>query len=153
MSDRYTVISADCHAGADLLDYRPYLDKRYHDDFDVWAATYVNPHEDLLADSADRNWNSARRLAELESDGIVAEVVFPNTIPPFFPSSSLMAPPATAEDFERRWAGLRAHNRWLADFCAAAPGRRAGVFQILLGDVDEAVREIRWAAAAGLKGG
>ncbi len=56
-ADRYTVISADCHAGADLLDYRPYLDKRYHDDFDVWAATYVNPHEDLLADSADRNRN------------------------------------------------------------------------------------------------
>ncbi|EST22208.1 amidohydrolase family protein [Streptomyces roseochromogenus] len=151
--DRYTVISADCHAGADLLDYKPYLDKRHHDDFDVWAATYVNPHEDLLADSADRNWNSERRLAELEADGIVAEVIFPNTIPPFFPSSSLMAPPPTAEDFVRRWAGLRAHNRWLADFCAAAPGRRAGVFQILLGDVEEAVKEIRWAASAGLRGG
>ncbi|MFI5974299.1 amidohydrolase family protein [Streptomyces sp. NPDC051452] len=151
--DRYTVISADCHAGADLLDYKPYLDKRHHDDFDLWAATYVNPHEDLLADCADRNWNSGRRLAELEADGIVAEVIFPNTIPPFFPSGSLMAPPPNAEEFRRRWAGLRAHNRWLADFCAAAPGRRAGVFQILLGDVEEAVKEIRWAASAGLKGG
>ncbi|MCH0558665.1 amidohydrolase family protein [Streptomyces sp. MUM 16J] len=151
--DRYTVISADCHAGADLLDYKPYLEKRHYDDFDVWAATYVNPHEDLLADSADRNWNSDRRLAELEADGIVAEVIFPNTIPPFFPSGSLMAPPPNAGDFERRWAGLRAHNRWLADFCAAAPGRRAGVFQILLGDVEEAVKEIRWAASAGLRGG
>ena len=94
-TDRYTVISADCHAGADLLDYRPYLEKSYHDDFDAWAATYVNPYEDLLADTADRNWNSDRRLAELEADGIVAEVVFPNTIPPFFPSASLMAPAPT----------------------------------------------------------
>lgn len=151
--DRYTVISADCHAGADLLDYKPYLEKRYHDDFDAWAATYVNPYQDLLADTADRNWNSDRRVAELEADGIVAEVVFPNTIPPFFPSASLMAPAPTREEFEQRWAGLRAHNRWLADFCAAAPGRRAGVAQILLNDVDEAVREIRKAASAGLTGG
>ncbi|MGW7519476.1 amidohydrolase family protein [Streptomyces sp. NPDC054796] len=152
-TDRYTVISADCHAGADLLDYRPYLEKAYHDDFDVWAEHYVNPYEDLLADTADRNWNSARRLAEQERDGIVAEVVFPNTIPPFFPSASLMAPAPTREEFARRWAGLRAHNRWLAEFCAEAPGRRAGVAQILLHDVDEAVREVRWAKEAGLTGG
>ncbi|MFK4071406.1 amidohydrolase family protein [Streptomyces sp. NPDC029674] len=151
--DRYTVISADCHAGADLLDYRPYLESRHHDAFDAWAATYVNPYEDLLADTADRNWNSDRRVAELEADGIVAEVVFPNTIPPFFPSASLMAPAPTREEFEQRWAGLRAHNRWLADFCTAAPGRRAGVFQILLNDVDKAVEEIHRSAAAGLTGG
>ncbi len=153
IDERYTVISADCHAGADLLDYQPYLERRFHDDFDAWAATYVNPYENLLADSADRNWDSGRRLAELEADGIVAEVVFPNTIPPFFPSGSLMAPAPTAGEFERRWAGLRAHNRWLADFCAAAPGRRAGVFQILLNDVEEAVAEIRRCVAAGLTGG
>ncbi|WP_405837315.1 amidohydrolase [Streptomyces platensis] len=151
--DRYTVISADCHAGADLLDYRPYLESRYHDAFDAWAASYVNPHEDLLADTADRNWNSARRLAELEADGIVAEVVFPNTIPPFFPSAALMAPAPSGTDAEQRWAGLRAHNRWLADFCAEAPGRRAGVAQILLNDVDEAVREVRRTKEAGLTGG
>lgn len=124
--DRYTVVSADCHAGADLLDYRPYLAKRHHEAFDAWAAGYVNPYEDLLADTADRNWNSARRLAELEADGIVAEVLFPNTIPPFFPAASLMAQPPTAAEYELRWAGLQAHNRWLADFCADAPGRRAG---------------------------
>ncbi|MFI6770152.1 amidohydrolase family protein [Streptomyces sp. NPDC050355] len=151
--DRYTVISADCHAGADLLDYKPYLAAEHHEAFDAWAATYVNPYEDLLADTADRNWNSARRLAELEADGIVAEVVFPNTIPPFFPSASLMAPAPTRAEFEQRWAGLRAHNRWLADFCADAPGRRAGVAQILLNDVDEAVREVRRTKEAGLTGG
>ncbi|WP_406505665.1 amidohydrolase family protein [Streptomyces sp. NBC_01602] len=151
--ERYTVISADCHAGADLLDYRPYLESRYHDDFDAWAAGYVNPYADLLADTADRNWNSARRLAELAADGIVAEVVFPNTIPPFFPSASLMAPAPSPEEYEQRWAGLRAHNRWLADFCADAPARRAGVAQILLNDPAEAVREVRRTKEAGLTGG
>ncbi|MFE9864438.1 amidohydrolase family protein [Streptomyces sp. NPDC005506] len=151
--ERYTVISADCHAGADLLDYKPYLEAKYHDDFDAWAAAYVNPYADLLADTADRNWNSARRLAELAADGIVAEVVFPNTIPPFFPSASLMAPAPSPQEYEQRWAGLRAHNRWLADFCADAPGRRAGVAQILLNDPAEAVREVRRAKTAGLTGG
>ena len=38
----------------------------------------------------------------------------------------------TGADYEHRWAGLQAHNRWLADFCAAAPGRRAGIAQIFL---------------------
>lgn len=151
--DRYTIISADCHAGAELYAYRDYLEARYHDDFDAWARTYVNPFEDLIGDDADRNYDHDRRIADLESDGIVAEVLYPNTIPPFFPSSSLTAVPPTKADFEYRWAGLRAHNRWLADFCSLAPQRRAGIAQILLNDVGAAVEEIRWAHAAGLRGG
>ena len=66
------------------------------------------------------------RLAELEADGIVAEVLFPNTIPPFFPSGALVTPAPNAAEYEHRWAGLQAHNRWLADFCAAAPGPPRG---------------------------
>src|SRR5699024_11162507 len=80
-------------------------------------------------------------------------VVFPNTIPPFFPSASLVAPAPGTNDLEERWAGLRAHNRWLAEFCGEADGRLAGVAQILLNDVDAAVEEIRWIAESGLKGG
>jgi len=149
---RYTVVSADGHAGADLLDYRPYLESEYHDRFDAWAATYVNPYEDLLHGDAERNWDSARRLADLERDGIVAEVLFPNTIPPFYPSMSLSAQQPSAEEYELRWAGLRAHNRWMADFCAEAPGRRAGTCQVLLGNMDDAVAEVRWARDHGLFG-
>jgi predicted TIM-barrel fold metal-dependent hydrolase len=149
----YTIISSDCHAGADLYAYRDYLESRYHDDFDAWARSYENPFSDLTGRDRDRNFNHDRRLAELEADGIVAEVLYPNTIPPFFPSSSLIATPPSKADFEHRWAGLRAHNRWLAEFCARAPGRRAGIAQILLNDVDAAVKEIRVAHAAGLKGG
>jgi predicted TIM-barrel fold metal-dependent hydrolase len=147
------IISADSHAGADLLDYRPYLESTFHDTFDAWAAGYVNPFADLQAPEAARNWDSERRLRELEQDGIVAEVLFPNTVPPFFPSGSLTAPHPDAAEYELRWAGLRAHNRWMADFCAALPGRRAGVAQILLNNVEDAVEEIRWAHAAGLRGG
>src|SRR3954471_14240852 len=129
-SDRYTLISADCHAGADILDYRGYLDPQYRDEFDGWAADFVNPFEDLKDPDADRNWNSVRRNADLDAEGVAGEVLFPNTIPPFFPRGSLVALfPETARDVEYRWAGLRAHNRWLADFCALAPERRAGVGQ------------------------
>ena len=143
---RYTVISADGHAGGDIQDYRPYLAGRWHDEFDAWASEYVNPFADLLAPVAYRSWDSERRLAETESDGLAAEVLFPNTVPPFFSEGNLVALPPTAEDYERRWAGVQAHNRWLADFCARTPGRRAGVVQVFANDIDDAVAEVRWAA-------
>ena len=54
---------------------------------------------------------------------------------------------------EQRWAGLQAHNRWLVDFCNDTPGRRAGVAQITLHDIEASVAEIRWAHEAGLMGG
>ena len=151
--DRYVVISADCHAGADLRDYKPFLERRYQDQFDDWADHYVNPFGDLVRPDADRNWDSARRTRELESDGIVAEIIYPNTVPPFFPRSGLTAVAPTAEEYALRLAGLRAHNRWLADFCDELPGRRAGVGQILLNDSAEAVRDVHWIADHGLRGG
>lgn len=148
MRERYTIISADGHAGGDIQDYRPYLPATWHDEFDAWAASYVNPFADLLAATAYKNWDSDRRLAETSSDGIAAEVLFPNTVPPFFEESGLSATPPTAADYERRWAGLQAHNRWMADFCAQAPGRRAACVQVFLNDIDDAVNEIRWAKKA-----
>ncbi len=154
-TDRYVVISADCHGGASIAGYKPYLASRYHEEFDRWAAEFENPYDDTVGADADRNWSSDRRLREMEEDGVVAEVVFPNTVPPFFPKVSLVDQPpgATDGDLERRWAGLQAHNRWLAEFCADAPGRRAGIAQIMLHDVEASVREIEWAKANGLTGG
>jgi predicted TIM-barrel fold metal-dependent hydrolase len=145
---RYTVISSDAHAGADIGDYRPYLPAAWHDEFDAWAGAYVNPFADLLAPTAYRSWDSDRRLAENDADGITAEVLFPNTVPPFFAEGSLVALPPTEAEYDRRWAGIQAHNRWLADFCAGAPGRRAGVAQIFANRIEDAVAEVRWASSA-----
>jgi predicted TIM-barrel fold metal-dependent hydrolase len=84
----------------------------------------------------------------------VGEVVFPNTIPPFFPTLSFLDTDVeNPEELRLRWAGLRAHNRWLADFCAELPGRRAGVGQILLHDIESALDEIRRIKQSGLFGG
>lgn len=154
--DRHIVISADCHGGAELATYRKYLDRAYLDEFDQWWADYTEPYQDMEGEEGSRNWDSERRLRDLEADGIVAEVMYPNTVPPFFSRSSLasaQAATAGADQLRLRWAGLQAHNRWLADFCAAADGRRAGIFQVMLQDIDAAVREVRWAVRAGLRGG
>jgi predicted TIM-barrel fold metal-dependent hydrolase len=152
--DKYIIISSDCHAGADLPDYRPYLERAYHDEFDAWATTFINPFADMAEPDAERNWNSDRRNADLDSQGIAGEVIFPNTVPPFFPRGSLAAaPPASAEEAARRGAGLRAHNRWLADFCSLSPERRAGVGQIQLFDIDDAIAGVKEIAALGLRGG
>jgi len=97
-TDRYTIISADCHAGGSHEMYREYLDKAYLDDFDAWRNKYKNPFRDLQDGGRIRNWDDDRRNGDLESDGIVAEVVFPNTVPPFFPSFVLFAePPRVAQ--------------------------------------------------------
>jgi predicted TIM-barrel fold metal-dependent hydrolase len=49
-------------------------------------------------------------------------------------------------------AGIRAHNRWLVDFCSQTPGRRGGLAQVFLNDVDDAIAEVRYAKENGLMG-
>ncbi len=163
-SDHYTVVSADGHCGADLWEYKPYLEKRYHDEFDAWAKSYVDAWAPLDADAGERrigaasyssnyNWDSQMRLLQMEKEGIVAEVLFPNTSPPFYPTGAITAPPpSTRQEYEYRFAGIKAHNRWLAEFCADTPGRRAGLAQVFLNDVDAAVEEAKWAREHGLMG-
>src|SRR6202044_423405 len=154
MTDRYTIISADTHAGGSHAQYREYLDPEFVAEFDAWREKYRNPYQDLKdTDLRVRNWDSERRWADQEADGVVAEVVFPNTIPPFFPSFVLFAPPPAPEDYEHRLAGIRAHNRWLVDFCSEFPERRAGIGQIFTNDVDDAIADALWIKEHDLRGG
>lgn len=153
-TDRYTIISADTHAGGSHAQYREYLDPAFRDEFDAWRDKYRNPYKDLKdTDLRIRNWDSERRWADQERDGVVAEVLFPNTIPPFFPSFVLFAAPPAPEDYARRRAGIQAHNRWCADFVAECPERRAGIGQIFLNDIDDAIEDARWIKEHDLRGG
>lgn len=86
-------------------------------------------------------WDPERRIKELEADGCVADVIFPNGVP--------FAGAATAE---HRRAGTRAYNRWLAEFCSYMPERHAGVAVTEIDDIEHAVRTIRSAGEAGLRG-
>ena len=152
-SDHYTIITADSHAGGSHAQYREYLDPAFRDEFDAWRGRYKNPFKDLKDDRRERNWDNDRRHAEQQADGVVGEVIFPNTVPPFFPSFVLFAQPPKPEDYAKRLAGIRAHNRWLVDHVAEAPAQRAGIGQIFVNDIDDAIEDAKWIKEHGLRGG
>ena len=92
-----------------------------------WVETVLEPGR------VEGQHDPAKRLAELEHQGIAGEVVFPDFGLPFELHPPLVAAivgyrrtPAQVE------AANRAYNRWLADFCATASGalRRAGGAQL-----------------------
>jgi predicted TIM-barrel fold metal-dependent hydrolase len=150
---RYTVISSDTHAGGSHAMYREFLDPKYLDDFDAWRGEYKNPFSDLGDKRRYRNWDDEMRNSQQDADGVVGEVIFPNTVPPFFPSFVLFARPPKPDEYEHRLAGIRAHNRWLEDFCSRFPERRAGIGQIFLNDIDDAIEDVRWIKEHNLRGG
>jgi predicted TIM-barrel fold metal-dependent hydrolase len=169
--DRYLVISSDCHAGLPPERYRGYLDPGYRDAFDAalpiqLAETRKAAARFLVAEineawrrgrEADLAgaWDHEARVRVLDADGVAGEVIFPDGItemnmPPFGAGISL---PTEGVVPELQWAGARAHNRWIAEFCQMAPERRAGVAIVpLCWDVEAAVREARWAREHGLRG-
>lgn len=178
-SDRYLMISADCHAAPKLDDARGYVDPEWRAAFDSWrdrlaargAGRLGEPLFDEQAqedfredarvdDGAMRGiWDSERRLRELRADGVVAEVIFPGgaTTPDGeagnLPFDVGIATYQYEQDTALWQAGVRAYNRWLADFCAEAPGQRAGVGLITVDDVEVAVREVQWLREHGVFGG
>ena len=121
---RTAIISVDGHVKASRAGYREYVEKKYLDDYD---ASVKAAEDEGLPDAGNLNpeygfeaqWDSDRRLEALESQGVVAEVLFPNGQP--FQVNRL-------EDFGRAGnpelatEGRHAYNRWLADFCAETPG-------------------------------
>jgi predicted TIM-barrel fold metal-dependent hydrolase len=153
VSRPYITITADTHAGASVQAYREYLDAKAQAEFDEWRAGYSNPSRGHIGGKKTKNWDSAERQADLEADGVVAEVIFPNTVPPFYKRAFHVSPPPQPDQYARWRAGTQAHNRWLADFCAEAPTRRAGIGLIHLNDVDDAIEDVQWIAKNGLRGG
>jgi predicted TIM-barrel fold metal-dependent hydrolase len=94
-----------------------------------------------------------RRLAVLQEQGIHAEVAYPGPVLAGGLSPAMYLGSQTSKGLEPVWPALHAYNRWLAEFCAAAPGRRAGCIPIDFHDMDRAVEEVAWAREAGLFGG
>jgi predicted TIM-barrel fold metal-dependent hydrolase len=169
--ERYLMISSDGHAGLPPGGYRDYLDPQFRDAFDEAlpkeiAQTDQRAKDFLVKDFNERwrqgiekpltgAWDSEMRVSVIDADGVAAEVLFPDGItemnsPPFGAGLGLKP---WGVDPELQWAGARAHNRWLAEFCALAPERRIGVAIVpALYDVDAAVEETRRAHEAGLRG-
>ncbi len=168
--DRYIVISSDCHAGLPPEQYRGYLDPQYRELFDqslpVQIAQIKKVEKTMLVQEINEQWRKgieqaltgawdyAERVKMLDDEGIAAEVLFPDGItemntPPFGAGLSL---PTEGIDPTLQWAGARAHNRWLAELCQTNPDRHLGVAVIpLLWDIEEGVKEVRWAVKNGLR--
>ncbi len=85
MEQRYVIISSDTHAGGEVRGYKRYLDREWHDDFDAWVSALHNPFAEFRdPDYARLNWDSDFRLDRMDGQGVAGEVIFPNTLPPFF---------------------------------------------------------------------
>jgi len=172
--ERYTVISTDCHAGAsyDKGGFLDYVEERYHDALrDEMArltseqaermeklfASEFRSEQDGTDEAIDGGrsgaWDPDRRLQQLETDGIVAEILFPdgsqNNAAPF---AAAAGPGAVGADHALQTVGAWAYNRWLAEFCGHSAERRAGLAILTIHDIDESVRQLRWAHENGLRG-
>jgi predicted TIM-barrel fold metal-dependent hydrolase len=170
--DRYLIISSDTHAGLPDAEYEQYLDPQYRDAFhddlkarhEMRAAMnaargevqFVKDWYEENEEGLEGSWDAARRDKELDADGVVGEVIFPDgdavrggASAPFGAGLGVSG----EMDPELSMAGARAHNRWLAELCADSPARRRGLAVMpILHDVDLAVAEIRHAKESGLGG-
>ncbi|MEI7547858.1 MAG: amidohydrolase family protein, partial [Actinomycetota bacterium] len=175
-TERAIVLSSDGHATAIMRDYREYLDPEYRADFDEFCKVYdvhgsrnydrpslltrCDPdvvdqwtHDVVDTGRVEGVSDPAKRMVEMARQGIVAEVLFADFGLPFELYSPLLAQVKGYQVAQDKLdAANRAYNRWLADYCATAPERFAGMVVVNFHDVDAAVAEIRRGHAAGLRG-
>ena len=171
--DRYLIISSDTHAGLPDAQYERYLDPQYRDAFhddvknrnamrEMMRAArgeeleFVKDWYEQNEDGLEGGWDAAKRDKELDADGVVGEVIFPDADAVRGGASAPFGAGLGASgefDPELLMAGARAHNRWLAELCEDSPDRRCGLaIMPILHDIDDAVAEIRRAKESGLGG-
>jgi len=169
----YLVVSSDGHAGPPAEIYREYLDPEFREPFDTHQAQMAElsrlgrPDNSAFVEEWDEEtgdhdlkagYDPATRDAILDREGVAAEVLFPDA--DVLGTGRLAASPfgsglgsGAGVDPANVQAGARAHNRWLADFCATNPHRRIGVAVVpVTAGVEAAVAQVHAAAEAGLRG-
>jgi predicted TIM-barrel fold metal-dependent hydrolase len=87
-------------------------------------------------------WDARARVAEVDRDGISGEVIYPTVALRLY----------QLEDLAFQDACIRAYNAWLADFCAAVPGRYKGLGLATLQDLERGRQQMRDARKLGLAG-
>jgi predicted TIM-barrel fold metal-dependent hydrolase len=168
-SSRLVVVSADSHVGLPAPHYRQYFDPGYRDQLDSYMSDTKMYHSLLhkmgypasadVLDVIDKRsamltggvagyFDPKRRLQEDDDDGVVAEILHPGgpiSNAPLFDNSTSPSSP------ELRAAGVRAYNRFLAEFCSYAPDRLFGVAPVYpWPDMEAAADTVRWAKEAGM---
>lgn len=96
----------------------------------------------------------AARLADMDEQGVAASVIYHGGLNgesiPFSTTGLISWGDSKYDHLED--LGVRIYNRWLADFVSSAPERSAGIAHIPISDPAACVREVEWAAGAGLRG-
>jgi predicted TIM-barrel fold metal-dependent hydrolase len=167
---RLIVVSGDSHAEPPAEVWSDYLERQYHE-FLPQAVEDNDLFVDMkrsLGESAERSldvfdtegaWRSGgyngaqgdleRRLAEMDREGIAAELVYwgdTRAMHPLYPSFRMLAPDVVA-------AGARMYHRWLADVFGVASDRL-----LLVGDpgcavdLEAMLKELTWTADQGFRG-
>jgi predicted TIM-barrel fold metal-dependent hydrolase len=85
-------------------------------------------------------WDPIARIADLDRDGVDAEILLDGV-------TMLVTP-----DRELKAAMIRAYNDWLADFCRSAPDRYFGIAYLPTWDAEASVAEAKRARSLGLRG-
>jgi uncharacterized protein len=167
---RFRPISADSHVTEPADMYRNYIDPQFRDraphvisgttgdmfvvegladpmpvsfisaagrDPQDIAAKYLH-YEDLYAGG----WDPIERLKDQDADGVIAEVIYPS----IGMIIQRMNDPILQE------ACMRAYNRWIVEFCAAAPKRLFAVGQVSARTVASAIQEVKDIKRQGLCG-
>ena len=148
------IISVDGHVRASREGFREYVPQGYLPAYDEWARQQERAPRPEAGNmqpqlSDESQWDPELRLRDLESQGVVAEVLFPNGVP--FQANAF-EDGGRAEDLELTQAGRTIYMHWLADFCAQAPGRFSGQAPVVFDDIEAAVKDIYWAKEHGLGG-
>jgi predicted TIM-barrel fold metal-dependent hydrolase len=174
--DRYLVISSDGHAGPPSDVYRDYLDPEFRERFDDYQKAMAELRAamgSMHSDDFKKKWeaetggdgglnaayDSEARNAILDTEGVCAEVLFPDADvlgtgrvsgSPF--GTGLAA--GSQSDPTEAVAGSRAHNRWLSDFVKSEPSRRIGIAVIpaIIPDMDLVLQLVREAKDLGHSG-
>jgi hypothetical protein len=94
------------HVKAPWSVYRSYLDPEWRNTYDDWArAAEARPDFCHTGFGANSHWDTNKRVADLETQGVVAEVVFPNGTP-FTKSDSIEQTRAGIRPPPRTQSGL-----------------------------------------------
>ncbi|HVX23205.1 MAG TPA: amidohydrolase family protein [Acidimicrobiales bacterium] len=177
---RYMVVSVDAHVGPPTEAFAEYCPAKYRDDFDLAVrrakeamgppgrtfetiakkALGLKSVDPALLAAAERanlvagQWDPDARRADMDADGVSADVIFHGTQNgeqlPFVADALFVT--SSGGNSELEAVGCRMYNRWLVDFVSGCPERHAGLAYVPWSDIDAAVEELAWAREAGLRG-
>jgi predicted TIM-barrel fold metal-dependent hydrolase len=164
MARTYNIVDADAHLNPPPTMWGEYLPAKYRDqapriepgddaDYIVFEGARKKLNitgalagtkaenwkaEGKLSDTARGGYEAAVRLAEMDQDGMDAQIIYGGG-------------PLGSKNPEMFLASFDAYNRFLADFCAHDKTRLFGVGYLPMHDVPEAIRMLRDAHKLGLK--